>query len=224
MLEPPRRLLRRDEVLHLHLLELAGAEDEVPGGDLVAEALTDLGDPEWRLLARELEVVLEIQEDALCRLGAQVDGRALLLHRSDAGLEHEVEVARLGQVAVGPLARALRRLATALSVLELVCAEAKLARAAVDERVGEALQMAARVPGLRMEDDRRVECDDVLALLQHRAPPLSLDVGLQQDAVVPVVVGRAKSAVDLAAREHEAAPFAQRDDLLHGDDVGGHRR
>src|SRR5439155_23885825 len=37
VLEPLLGLARRDEVLHLHLLELARAEDEVPGGDLVAE-------------------------------------------------------------------------------------------------------------------------------------------------------------------------------------------
>ena len=44
----------RHEELHLHLLELARAEDEVAGGDLVAEGLADLGDAERRLLAREL--------------------------------------------------------------------------------------------------------------------------------------------------------------------------
>ena len=42
-------LVGRDEELHLHLLELAGAEDEVARGDLVAERLADLGDPERRL-------------------------------------------------------------------------------------------------------------------------------------------------------------------------------
>src|SRR5207247_7010508 len=39
-----------DEELHLHLLELAGAEDEVARCDLVAERLADLPDPEWDLL------------------------------------------------------------------------------------------------------------------------------------------------------------------------------
>ena len=34
------------EPLHLHLLELAGSEDEVLGGDFVSEALSDLGDSE----------------------------------------------------------------------------------------------------------------------------------------------------------------------------------
>ena len=44
-----------DEVLHLHLLELASAEDEVPDGDLVAEALADLRDAERELLADRLD-------------------------------------------------------------------------------------------------------------------------------------------------------------------------
>ncbi len=224
VLEPPDRLVGRDEVLHLHLLELAGAEDEVAGGDLVAKALADLGDPERRLLARELEVVPEVQEDALRGLGPQVDGRALLLDRADRGLEHQVEVACLGQVAVGRLAGMLGRLAPALRLVEVVGAEAQLARAAVDERIGETGQVAARLPGRGVLDDRRVQRDDVVALLQHRPPPLALDVVLEQHAVVAVVVARAEPAVDLAAREHEPAPLAQRHDLVHRDDVGvGHR-
>jgi hypothetical protein len=45
------RPARLDEELHLHLLELAGAEDEVARRDLVAERLADLRDAERRLLA-----------------------------------------------------------------------------------------------------------------------------------------------------------------------------
>src|SRR3712207_7938176 len=59
----------------------------------------DLGDAERRLLAGELQDVLEVDEDALGRLGPQVGDGAALLHRPDRRLEHEVEVARLGQVA-----------------------------------------------------------------------------------------------------------------------------
>ena len=89
----------RDEELHLHLLELARAEDEVAGRDLVAERLADLGDAERRLLARELEHVLEVDEDALRGLRAQVDLGARLLDRAHVGLEHQVELARLGELA-----------------------------------------------------------------------------------------------------------------------------
>ena len=113
VLEPLLRLGRRHEELHLHLLELARAEDEVAGRDLVAERLADLGDPERRLLARELQHVLEVDEDALRGLRAQVGGRAGLLDGADRRLEHQVEVARLGQVAVLGLARVLGRLAPA---------------------------------------------------------------------------------------------------------------
>src|SRR5437588_4548682 len=137
VLVPVLRLIRWHEELHLHLLELAGAEDEVAGGDLVAEALADLGDPEGRLLARELEVVLEVEEDPLGRLGPQVDGRALLADRTDRRLEHQVEVARLGKGTCFALARMNRRLTSALRLIELVRAESQLARAAVDQRVGE---------------------------------------------------------------------------------------
>src|SRR3954468_4543714 len=107
-------LVRRDEELHLHLLELERAEDEVAGRDLVAERLADLRDAERRLLARVLERLLEIEEDALRRLGPQEDGRGVLLHRPDVGLEHQVERARLAQLA------AALRAAHGLGVLALL--------------------------------------------------------------------------------------------------------
>ena len=83
------------------------------------------------------------------------------------------------------------------------------------ERIGEPGQVPARLPRPRVLDDRRVERDHVVALLEHRPPPLVLDVVLEQHAVVAVVVARPEAAVDLAAREHEAAPLAQRHDLVH---------
>src|SRR6478736_3086693 len=65
---PAVGVVRRDEELHLHLLELAQAEEEVPGRDLVAERLADLRDAERRLAPRDLEHVLEVDEDPLRRL------------------------------------------------------------------------------------------------------------------------------------------------------------
>ena len=85
-------LAGRHEELELHLLELAGAEDEVVGRDLVAEALADLGDAERRLLARGLQHVGEVGEHALRRLGAQVGLGAGALDRARLGLEHQVEL------------------------------------------------------------------------------------------------------------------------------------
>ena len=80
---PLLRLGRRHEELHLHLLELEGAEDEVPRRDLVAERLPDLRDPERRLPARDLGDVLEVDEDALRGLGAEVRVLSGLLDRAD---------------------------------------------------------------------------------------------------------------------------------------------
>ena len=89
--EPLLGLGRRDEVLHLHLLELERPEDEVAGRDLVAERLADLRDPEGRLAARDLRDVLEVDEDALRGLRSEVRVLPRLLDRTDPRLEHEVE-------------------------------------------------------------------------------------------------------------------------------------
>ena len=224
---PLLRLGRRDEELHLHLLELERAEDEVAGRDLVPERLADLRDPERRLAARDLEHVLVVDEDPLGGLGSEVDLRPGLLDGADARLEHQVELARLGQVAVGRLAGPLARPLAAADLLvleigEVVGAEALLAEAAVDERIGEAAHMARDLPDARVEDDRRVEREDVVALLHHRGEPPGLDVVLEQDAVVAVVVGGAEPAVDLRGGKDEPAPPRERDDLVHRDGVGAH--
>src|SRR6266508_1847473 len=170
--EPLPGLVRRDEVLHLHLLELARAEEEVARRDLVAEGLADLRDAERRLPARELEHVLEVDEDALRGLGAEVCESAGLLERAQPRREHEVEGARLGEVALRRLPGPLARLAATVHLLvlrvgDVVGAEAQLAGAAVHERVAKALHVAGRLPDLRVEDDRGVERNAVVALLDH---------------------------------------------------------
>ena len=209
---------RRDEELHLHLLELADAEEEVAGRDLVAEALSDLRDPERRLDAQRRRHVLEVHEDPLCRLRPQVGHAGVVAHRTDMRLEHQVEVPRLGQVALRVLAGTLRGALAAVARGEVVGTEPQLAGAAVDHRVGEACDVARCDPDLRVHDHRGVERDHVVALLDHRALPLALDVLVQQDPVVAEVEGRAETAVDVRGREHERAPSAQRRDLL---DRGG---
>ncbi len=125
VLVPALRLVRRHEVLHLHLLELAHAEEEVARRDLVAERLAGLRDPERRLPPRELHHVLEVDEDALRGLGAEERGRASVFHGADLRLEHQIELPRLGQVALGVLARPLARPLAALRVLEPVGAKGR---------------------------------------------------------------------------------------------------
>jgi putative FmdB family regulatory protein len=137
------------------------------------------------------------------------------------GLEHKVELARLRQLAAALGAAQLGLGVAPLGgdrLAQVVLAPAPLALAeALDERIGEALEVTRGLPDPRVLEDRRVDRDDVVAILQHRPPPLGLDVVLEQHAVVPVVVGRAEAAVDLRGGKDEAAPLAERDDLLHRD-------
>ena len=225
------------EELQLHLLKLAHAEDEVAGGDLVAEALADLADAERQLLACRALDVVEVDEDALRRLGTQIHGVLRVLGHALERLEHQVKLTDIGKVvlaaggagdvvllnkvlhlALGEGVDGLTQLEAVLRapVLdELIRAEALVALAAVHQRIGEAAQMAARHPGLGIHQDRRVEADVVGILLHELLPPGVLDVLLELGAEGAVVPGVGKAAVDLAAGEDKAAVFAQCDDLVH---------
>src|SRR5260370_17128134 len=97
---------RLDEELHLHLLEFAGAEDEVARRDLVPERLADLADAERDLLPRGLLDVLVVDEDALRRLWAQVRQTGLILGRAEVGTEQTVEHPLLGERPPGSAVRA----------------------------------------------------------------------------------------------------------------------
>src|SRR5262249_55874125 len=151
----------------------------------------------------------EVDEDALRGLGPEVRDRRVVLYRADVGPEHEVELARLGELTLRAAVRAGTR------VRQLVGSEALPAVAAVDERIREGGDMAARLPALGRHEDRRVETDDVVTQLHHRAPPRVLDVALEQHAERPVIPGGTEAAVDLAGRKDQAAPLRQIDDAVH---------
>ena len=88
-------VLRAAEILDLHLLELAGAEGEIARVDLVAERFSDLRDAEGQLHAVRIEHVLVLAENRLRGLRAEVGD--LLAGGSEIRLEHQVELARLGE-------------------------------------------------------------------------------------------------------------------------------
>lgn len=222
-------LARLDEELHLHLLELAGAEDEVAGRDLVAEGLAHLRDAEGRLAARGLLDLGEVGEDALGRLGAQVGDGAAVLRGAEVGGEQARELLGLGEralvAAVGAVevGEAVLREAAVLrlvGLLQVVGAVALVAGGALGERVGERGDVPRRDPDLGRQDHRRVDTDDVLAGGDHVAPPLALDVLLEFDAERAVVPGGLLATVDLTTGENEATALAQADDGV--DLVGGH--
>ena len=222
LLEDARRVTGRDEVLHLHLLELAHPEDEVAGRDLVAKALADLGDAEGQLLARRLLDVLEVDVAALRGLGAQVDDGCVLLDRAHEGLEHQVEATRrtertavdgaLEAEALDDVRIALVGLGQVFRARQLVEAEAQLVSRALHQRVAERLDVARRDPHLGMHQDARVETDDVVAQLDHLAPPGTLDIVLELDAERAIVPNSVYPAIDLGAGEDKTAPLGERDD------------
>src|SRR5438067_933067 len=211
------------EVLHLHLLELARSEDEVARGDLVAERLADLRDPERELLSRRLLDVLEVDEDRLRRFRPEPRDRRGVLDRSDEGLEHQIELPRVRKLALAavrtghagevellgaPRGREL------FALREIVEPEPLAAVAALDQRVGEVLDVSGRFPDPRVHEDGAIQPDDIVAELDHRPPPGVLDVALELDTERTEVPRRARATVDLARGKHEAAPLCERRDLL----------
>ena len=100
---------RLHEKLHFHLLELAGAEQEVLRIDLIPERFSDLCDPERKLLPRCRLHVEKVDEDSLCSLRPQVDDVRRIFDRAHRRLEHEVELAGFGECALCAAVRATQR-------------------------------------------------------------------------------------------------------------------
>ena len=215
VLEPLLALGGVDEELHLRLFELPRAEGEVSRCDLVAEGLADLTDPEGHLLACRLANALEVGEDRLAGLGTQERDRRGFLRRPDLGLQHQVERHRVGQIVLGA---SFSRIA-GTGFVELVCAKALLAGPAVDHRVREVVDVARGFPGARVANDAAVYAHDIGTFAHHTIPPNGLQVVLELDAQRAVVPEPVDAAVDLARLKDEAAPRAQRHDLLDGDGV-----
>ena len=213
---PARTILRRHEELQLHLLELAGPEDEVAWCDLVTERLAYLRDSERRLLATRLQDIGEVDEHALRRLGAQIDLRTGTFDRAGISLEHQVERPCFGE-RPGSAATWAHVL-----VLQMILAETLLALATVDEGVAEIGEVSARLEDLGRTEDRRVDQHDVVPLLNHVPNPGFTHVAQHQGAEGSVVVTRTKAAVDLRRRVDEAAPLGEIDDLIQV--VGRHSR
>ena len=206
---------RRHEELHLHLLELAHAEQEVARRDLVAEALADLRDAERRLHAQRRGDVLEVDEDALRRLRPQV-GACSLSSRTAPTNVSNIRLKSRGSVRSHSLSRP--------DASTGACRTRSCSRWSARKRSLQVRQStsgsekpptwpeATQTCGFRIIG--RVERDHVVPLLDHRALPLLLDVLREQDAVVAEVERRAEPAVDVGRREDEAAPARERRDLL----------
>ena len=221
------------EELQLHLLKLAHAEDKVAGGDLIAEGFADLADAGGDLLAGGAHHILEVDEYALRRLGAQIQFAYAVFVYALEGFEHQVKLADAGKIlfaadgafdiVLGDILLQLRVapavagfLAVGKVLNQLIGAEARLAGLAVHQRIVEAAHMAGGHPHLAVHQDARVQTHIVLAFLDELLPPGALDVVFEFHAQRAVVPGVGQAAVNFGAGINKAARLAQRDQLVHG--------
>ena len=195
------------EKLHLHLLELASAENEVTGGDLVSEAFTDLSYSERQFLAGGLLNVDEVYKYPLRGLRPHKDLRAGFLHRAHKSLEHTVELPRLRQLpsARGTLPRAI----------QIIVSEPLFASLAVYQRVGETLNVAGDFPDARVHQYRGINPYYIIASGDHIPPPCVFYVALKLDSKGAVVPCARQAAIYLAGLKNEPALFAQVYDGIH---------
>ena len=199
------------EELQLHLFKLPDTENEVAGGDFVAEGLADLAHAEGQLAAGGALGVDEVGENALGRLGPQIHGVLGILGDALERLEHQVELADIGEIMLAAggagdvvllneiLHLLLGERVDGLGQLhffllapvldELVGPEALLALPAVHQRIGEAGQMAAGHPGLGVHEDGGILPHVVGILLDKLLPPGPFHVIFQLHAQRTVVPG-----------------------------------
>ena len=164
VLKPLQIRIRLAEEFHLHLFEFTGAEREIAGSDLVAERLSDLADAKRQMPARRSLHIFEIDENALCRLGTQIDRVGRVLRHTLERFEHQVELTDIGPVelaargagnlefvdeahhlVIGPAVDGAIQgqvIGGCVILDEIVRAETLAAALAVEERIREALEVS----------------------------------------------------------------------------------
>src|SRR3989338_3703254 len=86
------------EIFDLHLLELARAEQEIARRYFVAERLPYLCDSERQLRVERVDDILEVDENAASRLGAQIRNGRIVLACTYLRLEHHIELAHRPEI------------------------------------------------------------------------------------------------------------------------------
>ena len=220
------------EELVLHLFKFDGAEDEVAGGDLVAEGLSHLGDPEGYARAGGPLDVQEIDKFPLRGFRAQIDFVLPLFGHPAGSLEHHVELADGGEVGFSALRTANLVLPDILLHLlvghgigvdrplgmafnERIRAVAGLALPTVHFGVGKGRRVPGSVPHARVHQNGCVHPEGVFAFLHKLFPPGALDVVFDLHADRAVVPGISHAAVNFAARIDNAAAFTEVDEFFH---------
>ncbi len=107
------------------------------------------------------------------------------------------------------------RLASAFTGVDLILSKSEFAGLALDEGIGEALDVTGSLPDSRVHQDRGIDTFHVLALVNHPAPPALLHISFELDSQRSVVPDGPGPSIDLGGLEDEAAPLAQRHELVH---------
>jgi len=234
--EPLEVGARFTEKFQFHLLEFTCPECKIARGNLVAERFADLADAERDLAPGGALDILEIDKNALGGFWTQVELGAGVFGNALEGLEHQVELAYIGEIP-GATHRAGNFLfpdignqliitpaidgqvdAIGMVVVfdQLVGAVTALALLAVDQGIGKAADVAGSDPGLGVHQDGAVDPDIMGIFLDKFLPPGRLDVVFQQDTQRAVVPGIGQTAIDLRTWEDKATILSQGNDFLHG--------
>src|SRR5215813_3331139 len=143
-------LARAHEILHLHLLKLASAKDEISRRYFVAKRLANLRNTEWQLAAAGRQDIEKVNKNSLRSFRSQINqrGRVIFSRGSDVRAEHQIEGPRLRKIS-RPAIRTFHafrangvcdRSCTGRKV-ELVRTHTVIAFAAVDQRIAERVFM-----------------------------------------------------------------------------------
>ena len=232
ILEPFHILAWLAEELQLHLLKFTHTENEVAGGNLIAEGFADLRDTSRQFFAGGAHHILEIHKDALRRFRPQINLVGGVFRHAGIGLEHQVELTDAGKVLLAAnrahnvmlgnilfqllICPAIAGFLAVCKVLnQFIRAETRLAGLAVHQRIIEAAHMTGCHPHFAVHQNSAVQPGVILALLHKFLPPGLLHIVLQlhaQGAEVPRV---GQTAVNFAAGKNEAAVLAKSHQLIH---------
>ncbi len=232
VIEPIEVLAGLAEEFKLHLLEFTHAENEVAGGDFVAEGLADLADAGRQLFAGGAHGIQEIHENALSGFGAQIDFVGSIFRYARMGLEHQIELANAGEIlfaangandvvlgdiffqfGVGPAVAGFIAVGEILD--ELIRTEAGFARLAVHQRIVESADMAGSHPNFAIHQNGAVQTRIIGRFLNEFLPPGALDIVFEFNAERAEIPSVGQSAVNFGTGENKAAVFAQSNQLIH---------
>ena len=98
----------------------------------------------------------------------------------------------------------------------MIDAETAFAFFAIDQAIHKIFDVSAGLPHARMGNSRALDADHIIVILHHGPPPVATDIIAEFDAKGAEVIDASHAAVDLGVGVDEAAPLAERNDLVDG--------